>query len=146
MTDKPIEQAPIKRGRGRPRKPKPPPSPPKKRGRKPREHSPDYEAEYLAYKRCRTCKRKTEGEEDFKSTKLKRLARTCTKCRASVLKSLKKTTQWGDTGQCPKKNMLAAYKLLVDTLCSEEDIQQLASEHPEHARAWEALFNINLDD
>lgn len=67
----------------------------KKRGRKPI-YTGDYTQEYLEYKRCKTCNRPTQGEEDFRNIKTGSRTKTCQRCRARVLKSydkIKKPTQ-----------------------------------------------------
>ena len=141
MSDEELPPVPVKRGRGRPRKPKlpPPPKPPaKKRGRKPRIVV--SEEEFEAYKRCRTCKRPTEGVEDFTLAN-GRIGKTCIKCRTSVVKSLKLNPH---LRPCTTKEKLEAYRILINALCSDEDIEEIASENPEYSKAWDALFNIEV--
>jgi hypothetical protein len=143
MSDAPVEEitlAPVKRGRGRPRKIKTPVNvPKKKRGPKFRNRD-NFEEEFNTYKRCRTCKRLTNGIEDFQSTRLKRIAKTCIKCRTSVYKSLMSKPR-----PCTKNTKIEVYDLLINTLCSKPAIEEVARDNPQHAHAWEDLFNICLD-
>jgi hypothetical protein len=143
MSDEELPPIPVKRGRGRPRKPRlpPPPKPPaKKRGRKPGKAT-FSEEEFNEYKRCRTCKRPTEGIEDYILAKSGRTGKTCAKCRASVVKSLKLNPH---LRPCTTKEKLEAYRILINALCSDEDIEEIASENPEYSKAWNALFNIEV--
>jgi hypothetical protein len=143
MSDEELPPIPVKRGRGRPRKPRLPPlpkPPQKKRGRKPRNVE-NLEEEFSEYKRCRTCKRPTEGIQDFILSKSGRTGKTCSKCRASVVKSLKLNPH---LRPCTTKEKLEAYRILINALCSDEDIEEIASENPEYSKAWDALFNIEI--
>ena len=75
----------------------------------------NYNQEYKEHKRCPTCNRKSEGVQDYKSKRSNKLTKTCLKCRASVLKSLKKKPQPRKPTQ--KETIEALYKILdcIDT-------------------------------
>ena len=53
----------------------------------------DYTAEYLSHLRCSTCKRKTDGLDDYKNRASGNITKTCQKCRNSVLKAVIKNKE-----------------------------------------------------
>ena len=53
----------------------------------------DYEDEYLTHLRCRTCKRKTCGINDYKNRCSESITKTCQKCRNSILKAVIKNKE-----------------------------------------------------
>lgn len=80
----------------------------------------DYNYEFDNHLRCPNCNRKTQGPENFKNKKTGDITRTCDKCRASVLASVKKNSKKYPKKRKPtNKCLLETSKLIISQIDSD---------------------------
>lgn len=87
----------------------------------------DYNKLYEDHLVCKNCNRDTPGGiEEYKNAKTGRITKTCSKCRACVLKSLAKNPH---LTPLPLKTKLHILKRVINSL-DPDIIEQLHAEEP----------------
>ena len=90
----------------------------------------DYTEEYQNHLRCPTCKRKKNGEEDFKNIRSGRITKGCNECKSKIYQSYKKKHRKTMVKRVHLKDKV---KLLKDLLSKidKAQIETLIEKHPQ---------------